>query len=195
MGLDSVELVMDVEKHFSISIPDSEAEKAYTVGKLVDCVAAILGVTRYNFSLREKTFTSFKTELLRLKKELKDFSINNKVTDSLDINDKSLLRELENNLNLKFPGIYIKPENHNGILQKVKEWFIITDEIDFRKITWKKFIDITLAKNLEKAIPSTGYNSKYEIYLAVMKITVDKVGVDYSEIGLEKSFTDDLGID
>ena len=34
MGLDSVELVMAVEKHFGISIPDGEASKLVTVGKL-----------------------------------------------------------------------------------------------------------------------------------------------------------------
>ena len=44
MGLDSVELIMEVEKHFSISIPDPEAEKAYSVGKLVDCVSKIPGI-------------------------------------------------------------------------------------------------------------------------------------------------------
>jgi len=39
------------------------------------------------------------------------------------------------------------------------------------------------------------YKSKYEIYLAIMRITVDKIGVNYSEIGIEKSFADDLGVD
>jgi acyl carrier protein len=34
MGLDSVELVMAVEEHFGISIPDDEASQLVTVGKL-----------------------------------------------------------------------------------------------------------------------------------------------------------------
>jgi acyl carrier protein len=34
MGLDSVELVMAVEKHFDISIPDDQASQLVTVGML-----------------------------------------------------------------------------------------------------------------------------------------------------------------
>jgi len=48
------------------------------------------------------------------------------------------------------------------------------------------------SNNFEGILPC---QSKYEIYLAIMKITVHKVGVDYEEIGIEKSFTDDLGVD
>lgn len=195
MGLDSVELIMEVEKRFSISIPDREAEKAYTVGKLVDCVANILEVKSYDFALREKTFSLFKTELQNLKKDLGDFSISSKVTDNLDIQDKSLIQEIESKLNLKLPGIYFKSENRNRILGNVKRWLTMIDEIDFNKITWKKFIDITLAKNLDSNSFKIEYQSKYEIYIAIMRITVDIIGVDYSEIGIEKIFTDDLGVD
>jgi hypothetical protein len=195
MGLDSVELIMEVENHFSISIPDSEAEKAYTVGKLVDCVAQILAIKSYDFTLRNKTFSLLKTELLSLNNNLSDFPISSKVKDSLDIQDELLILAIERKLNLKLPGIYFKPENNKGILRKVKSWLTTIDNIDFKEITWKKFIDIILAKNLNNGSLKIEYKSKYEIYIAIMRITVDKIGVDYSEIGIEKMFTDDLGID
>jgi len=38
MGLDSVTLVVDVEKHFHISISNAEAERLRTVQDLVNCV-------------------------------------------------------------------------------------------------------------------------------------------------------------
>jgi len=195
MGLDSIELIVEVEKYFSISIPDREAEKAYTVGKLVDCVANILGINRYDFSLREKTFALVKTELINLKKGINNFSINSKVIDSLDIHDQPLITELENKINLKLPCIDSKQENKSWLLEKIRKWFPGIDQVDSEEINWKKFIDIILATNLENIILPTPYNSKYEIYIAIMRITGDKIGVNYAEIGIEKSFTDDLGVD
>lgn len=38
MGLDGVELVMEIEKAFEINIPDQEAEKIITVGDMYNCV-------------------------------------------------------------------------------------------------------------------------------------------------------------
>ena len=42
MGLDSVELVMNVEEHFGIEIPDRIAETLFTVGDLHGFVVAEL---------------------------------------------------------------------------------------------------------------------------------------------------------
>ena len=39
-SLDTVELIMEFEKEFDISIPDEEAEKIQTVGQAVDYLAA-----------------------------------------------------------------------------------------------------------------------------------------------------------
>jgi acyl carrier protein len=195
MGLDSIELVMEVEKHFSISIPDQEAAKAYTVGKLVDCVAKILGVKRYDFTLRENTFAIIKSTLQSSVINLPAFSSTDKISTTLNTKDKLLLASLEDKLKLKLPGIDTKVSETNGVLPRLQKWLRSIEEIDFKTITWKKYVDIVLAFNLDKLKPPIQYNSKYEIYIAIMRITVDKIGVDYSEIGIEKSFADDLGVD
>jgi Phosphopantetheine attachment site len=38
MGLDSIELISEIEQKFGINIPDREAEKITTVGKMYDAV-------------------------------------------------------------------------------------------------------------------------------------------------------------
>lgn len=45
MGLDSVELVMEFEDEFEISIPDDDAEVMLTIGDAVRYIAAATGVS------------------------------------------------------------------------------------------------------------------------------------------------------
>jgi hypothetical protein len=117
------------------------------------------------------------------------------VKDSLDITNKALIVQLENSLNLQFPGIKKSEIKNAALFEKLKTWLDFSPVYDFSNISWKKYVDVILAFNLEKTIQPGNIHSKYEIYVALMRITVDKTGVDYFEIGLEKSFTDDLGID
>jgi acyl carrier protein len=44
MGLDTVELIVKIEQHFAISIPNIDAEKIHTVQDLCDTVARIGGL-------------------------------------------------------------------------------------------------------------------------------------------------------
>ena len=195
MGLDSIELVMEVEKYFSISIPDSEAEKAYTIGKLVDCIAKIKGLDKYDFSLRNSTFSKLQTEVSQICGESPTISLNDKIGKSLDISNKLLLTQLEYKLGLNLPGIKLPPVKNPRLFEKFKNWMNFNPVYDFTKITWKKYVDVILAHNLQTTVNPASILSKYEIYLVLMRLTVDKIGVDYFEIGIEKSFTDDLGVD
>ncbi len=39
-SLDTVELIMEFEKEFEVTIPDDQAEKIQTVGQAIDCLEA-----------------------------------------------------------------------------------------------------------------------------------------------------------
>ena len=44
-SLDTVELVMELEDEFELTIPDEEAEKLKTVGEAIDYIQKHLGIT------------------------------------------------------------------------------------------------------------------------------------------------------
>ena len=44
-SLDFVEIVTSAEEHFGVTVPEEDAEKARTVGDIVDCVVRLLSST------------------------------------------------------------------------------------------------------------------------------------------------------
>jgi len=56
MGLDTVELVLEVEKHFDVSIPDERAEKTATVEALARLLYELLTHREIHLSYNEIIF-------------------------------------------------------------------------------------------------------------------------------------------
>ncbi len=56
MGLDSIELIMEIEDAFKISIPDEEACQTVTVGKLYQCVLDKINVSTDDQCSSQKAF-------------------------------------------------------------------------------------------------------------------------------------------
>jgi acyl carrier protein len=120
MGLDSVEIVMEVEKTFGIFIPDKEAEKIITVGdihnavwnhldgKLSDkCKSQVLF-----YKLRQSFMDTFDFP----KQHLKMDSLLNEIFPEL--NRRKLYVDFAESNQLKFPPLVLK-EPWSGILA----WF------------------------------------------------------------------------
>ena len=58
MGLDLVELIMEVEETFGISLPDARLPKIRTVGELCDCIVGIVSRKKEEIGLRSEMFKS-----------------------------------------------------------------------------------------------------------------------------------------
>jgi acyl carrier protein len=109
MGLDSIELVMEIEKAFEISIPDHEAEKIRTVGDLHNTVWNHLTErhsSRCNsqilfYKLRKNLAAHFEIE----KQSFKTDTLLNTVFPQNDRRNR--YRDFENTLTLKLPELIL----------------------------------------------------------------------------------------
>ena len=63
MGLDSVELIIEVEEKFQIQIPDIEAENINTVGDLHQCILTKVERNELNRCSTQKIFYQLRREL------------------------------------------------------------------------------------------------------------------------------------
>ena len=171
MGLDSVELVIDIENYFHISIPDIEAEKITAIKLMVDCVATHLNISNNNTDLRELIFQKLKDALLTLQIESSQIKLSDSVSTFISVNDKNFFLNLENNIFLKVPETNISSD-----------------------LTFEKLADAICMSNYDFLIDENNITSTHQIYIAVSGITVNKAGIEEYEVKLHKYFTDDYGI-
>ena len=195
MGLDSVELIMEVEKYFGISILDREAEVTFTIQDMVNVVARHLDITNENTELREIVFDKVNQALLNLSLINAPIKLTEYISKYLSPDDGEIWDALKNELKLDVPKPDIIGRDSKKFIDKIKFAMNWTPMYDWSSITVEQFIAAISAINCDKLIDKDFIRSTYEIYIAITAITVDKIGVDYYEISPDKSFTQDLGVD
>ena len=117
MGLDSVEIVMEVERAFGISIPDKEAEKIITVGDFHEAVWNHLDRKVSNKCKSQVLFYKLRQSFTDTydfpKQHLKIDSLLNEIFPEL--NRRKLYVDFAESNQLKFPPLVLK-EPWSGIL-------------------------------------------------------------------------------
>jgi acyl carrier protein len=192
MGLDSIELVMEVEKYFNIQIPDQEAEKAIRVGDLVDVVAGQLSIKSTDTGLLDSMVEKIQDVLLKLNITNKPLALTDSVFPIMMPFQKEKWKQFEEQMGLAIPKPFVNPDSVLGKITSILRWSPL---YEVNEITLEHFATAICSKNCKKLINPGMISTRYEIYVAIMNITVDKIGVDEYEITPEKSFTDDLGVD
>jgi acyl carrier protein len=195
MGLDSVELLMDIEDYFGITISDSEAEKIYTVQQMVDTVANLLNIKDETADLRDVILERVNHALIKLEITSDPINPSDFISSYLSPENKESWDAFVGELQLKVPKPDTIKENKSIFINKIMKVVHWLPLYDWRLVTVNQFIDAVCAMNYEKYTSPGQIKSKFEIYAAVCAITVNKIGVDYYEVTPEKSFTADLGID
>lgn len=191
MGLDSVELLMEFENYFGIRIPDSEAEETDTVQRMVDCVSIHLNITNGGEEFKENLLVKFSNAFQQTGIINKPLSWSDNLFQIIPSKDFETWDKVAKLLDSSILNARPKPE------KKPPKLFVflgINGMLRFQTLTTESFILAFCSQNYERLIESKKITNKFEIYIAIVGITSDKIGLDFHEIKPEKHFHKDLGI-
>jgi acyl carrier protein len=197
MGLDSVELLMSVEDKFGIRIEDSEAEKIYSVQNFVDCVYSKIITNPNEKCLTQIVFYRIRKAFRNLNLTEKEIKPETRISELLT---QSELKEnwhlLKTEIGLELPELVALDFNPElGSHVKIFAIKTIKRTTPVSSGTIRELIDWTIALNQEKLIDIKKIMNKYEVERIVIGIINKNLGIPISEIKLEHSITNDLGID
>ncbi|WP_405567781.1 phosphopantetheine-binding protein [Polaribacter sp. Asnod6-C07] len=197
MGLDSVELLMSVEDKFGIQIEDSEAEKIYTVQNFVDSVYSKIITNPNDKCLTQIVFYRIRKAVRNLKLTDKEIKPDTKITELLSQTElKENWHLLKTEIGLELPELVALDFNPKlGSHVKIFGIKTIKRTTPVSSGTIRELIDWTIALNQEKLIDIKKITNKYEIERIIIGIINRNLGIPISEIKLEHSITNDLGID
>ncbi len=197
MGLDSVALLMDIEEHFDISIPNNEAENIYTIQNLSDCVYNHITIIPSDKCISQVLFYRLRNilkDILKVDKEV--IKLYSRLDELIPSGNKERIWErIESDLNLNLPKL-----NNNYDKFTRKEALILFISFSKRSLSTEKtrikgFINWVLALNHEKLLPIERICNKRDVERIVIGIVHRSCGIPINEMELKHSITYDLGID
>ncbi|MEM1135978.1 MAG: hypothetical protein AAGI07_09065 [Bacteroidota bacterium] len=196
MGLDSVELLMAIEKKFQMEVPDIEAEKMYTVGDVTMWFYKNLVLNPSKISLEGELLKKVNETFYNLNLITEEIKLSDKLNQIiLEENRKKIWKDIARDIGYKIPPLH---KSDFGIIEKKKNFLGLTyydSPPPFLESNVSRFIECLGGLNFEKLVDFNNISSLFEVKIAVMGITLERCGVEIHEIYWESSFTDDLGID
>ncbi len=190
MGLDSVELLMEFEKHFNIEISDKDASEINTVQEMVECISKYLNISDQGESLKDTIFKKIKAVFHDYKYADSTFSYSDKIFTFLSINEEESWLKISVEINIPF----FIPIPKNDRFSKIFKNRFERLHTDTNSITVEQFTTAICAQNHEKLIDKENIKSKFEILISVIGITTDKLGINIFDIHPSKNFINDLGM-
>ncbi len=194
MGLDSVELLMEWERYFNIEIPDLVAEKIGTVQNAVDAISTILNISDDKGELRKKIFGRLQNAISKTGLTNSPIDQSHLVSKIIPDNKKQTWEIIATELRLEIP---FPPSagSDNSLKSKILRRISWTPKFNYSELTFSELTDVICGNNCKSLIDAKLIKTKYEIYIVLMAITVDKIGIDIYEFKPDKTFTGDFGID
>jgi acyl carrier protein len=180
MSLDTVALVMEIEKRFEMRFENDRMSRIETVEQIAGEVCRLLGVEVYRANERETAAAIVHSVLPgRREEELMEFPLSPQVVGDL-------ARSLEA-VGCLLPVL--------GPFKSVRVFLIMQDPGGtLESPSIEQFIDRIVAYNHQVLIPSIP-PSRYGVLMVVLGIVAESTGVPILRIALEDSLTIDLGLD
>ncbi len=199
MGLDSVELVMEVEKYFGIDIPDAEAEAVRTVDDFAQCAARYISINKGQKCKSQMLFyvlRDYIAEVLNFPKER--FMPSTLIGEVFPLeNRKEQWTKMSDDLGLEIPTLSkrdLDPDIHynNSFLFAL---FNVPEREDVSGKTIRDLTDWILTLNHERFIDAGNIASIQDIERVIIYFISEKCGIDVDSIQIHHKIANDLGID
>ena len=192
MGLDIVELVVNIEKHFGLEIPDLVCEQLGTVGDVANWLGQQLetknqrrsnirgSVARHFQQIFFPLLIGEETQLVKLIKDQESQLKYRKLFDEV--------------CGLEMPKLALPKAESSGWLSHLFDMKLFVSGNNSRNHTLADLIDWTVALNYKELLLPP-FQSQYDVEQAVIGITSESSGVEIAQVMLRSSFTNDLGME
>jgi hypothetical protein len=191
MGLDSVELLVTVENHFGINIPDREAEQIRTVHDFASCIAKYISISSDSKCKSQMLFyilRDYITEEVGFAKE--KFLPSTIINDVIPFeNRKDVWNKIETDLNIELPQLSKKDvENDISFFKALFSKERLTDK------TIRDLVNWILSLNHKKLMNVGTVFSINEIERILIGVISETNGLEVEEIEPHHRIVEDLGI-
>ncbi len=182
MGLDLVELVMEIEEEFGLDIPDYEAEKLTTVGSVYEWLKIRVASFSPVACLTQRVFYKLRRALIaNYNLERRTIEPNTRLTDLMPL---ALVESgwpfLQMFIDLKTPPFKVANE-------------FLGWRLSDQTLTMRELVEALIVINGKAMAPQR--DSEEEIWNRLVGVILRHSNVTRQQITPEASFTKDLGLD
>ena len=191
MGLDSVHLMMEIERAFEVTFSNQEAEKINTLSDCTNCIAKLKKVNNSTDPKIQELRAMILSSCIKIG-ELEAFSPFQKIAHVINREQLHLIDAISHVTGLNIPKPKFGYINKDSFIKKL---LISKPNYNWEELTMNDFIDSILISNYKSFVNFKAPNSLDEIYFGIAGITSENMDISSYEIEPSKSFCNDLGID
>ncbi|SFT39624.1 hypothetical protein SAMN05216474_0324 [Lishizhenia tianjinensis] len=194
MGLDSVDLLVSIEKTFNVEFSDYEAAHIHTIEEMVNALGAKITLSTVDSKVYDQISQHLKAE------------INSFLSCEIALKPQSLLGDIfqtevfttmwndfrsQSSLKLPKPS---KKEKYAHSRWKDFKFYTQRPIPDLNSSSFETLVAWTYSLNWKKFITIQEISALYDVKRILCGIINEQIGMDIKEIQLTDSFTSDLGI-